>query len=183
MAVSRLTHTRSNGLVIAALLIAALSSCAKNTKHNVDMNMILPPSAEHMKLPEDQTFLMPSPISEQMPDYPSELVSRSLGDITACAEIVIEHSGLVSSVTPLYEIPDCPLSKQEIDARFSSAVTEALLTWTFTHPATCSFAAGVEKTDDCSGPGVIITPVAIKLAFVFTFQVSNGRTMVKKKRT
>ena len=169
-------------LLLAAVLLIAASGCRRNTRPNVDMGMIVPPGADKMTLPEDRTFLMASEIASPLPTYPAELLKKHIGAVTACAEIVIGVDGSVSSVTPLYSIPECPQGKSELDERFTRAVHDALLTWEYFSAAICTFPPGIPKDDDCKADGVVVTRVPIKLAYVFTFKVTNGRASVGKRR-
>ena len=164
-------------------LAAAVTGCRKDIRPNVGMGMILPPGAVRSVVPEDQLFLMATEISTPLPSYPSDLVKASPADIMVCAELVLGTDGAVTSVRPLYAIPECPLLQSELDPRFTEAVRDAVLKWQFFAAALCTFPPGVPKDDDCKSQGVTIRHVPIKLAFVFTFSTKHGRATVSKKAT
>ena len=132
-----------------------------------------------MDVPKDKAFLMASPVSQPMPAFPAG-TSRGT-DVSACVEIVVDESGAVSSTTPIYALPECPLRQSEIDQRFVAAVVEVVKNWQFLAAAICTFPPDTPKTDDCSGNNVVVSPVAIRLSYVFSFQ-SSGRATVKTKR-
>jgi hypothetical protein len=161
---------------LIAFSLLLLLGC--KTTSAVGSRMILPPGAQIMDVPEDQVFLMASPVSQPMPVFPPD-APRSMA-INACVEIVIDASGAVSSATPLYAAPDCPLDEESVDPRFVSAVTTAVAQWQFLAAALCTFPDGTVINDDCSGDDVLITPIAIKLSYVFSFK--SGRVTAVAKR-
>ena len=165
------------------VFLAPLIGCKRQIRPNVGMDMILPPGAETMQVPKDKVFLMAAPISEKMPDFPAGLLTRSARDTHICVEIVVSEEGSVSSVIPLYETIECPLSKKHTDERFTKAVTNAVQTWEFFAAAICTFPATIAKNDDCKGEGVVTDRVAIKMSFVFSFQVDRGRVSLRRRRT
>lgn len=122
---------------------------------------------------------MASPVSQPMPAYPEG--APSMAGVSACVEMVIDETGAVSSASPLYGLPDCPLAQHELDNRFTASTIEAVRGWEFLAAAVCTFRPGVAPTDDCSGAGVVISPVAIKVSYVFSFQ-ADGRVSARAKR-
>lgn len=172
-------NRRTLALLLAMPLAAAVSSGCKTTS-GVAMRMILPPGARVMDIPKDKAFLMASPVSQPMPEFPAG-VSRA-ADVSACVEMVVDESGAVSSAVPVYGLPECPLEQAEIDQRFVASSLEAVKRWQFLAAAICTFPPGAPKTDDCSGMDVMVSPVAIKLSYVFSFQ-GNGRVTAQAKRT
>jgi len=159
------------------LMVFLLVGCKTNSA--VGMRMILPPGAEIMEIPADNSFLMASPVSQPMPVFPAA-APRNI-NTSVCVEFIINESGSVSSATPSYALPECPQTEDELDQRFVTSAVAAAKNWQFLAAATCSFPAGTPKTDDCSGDGVVITPVAIKVSYVFSFQ-GDGRVSIKGKR-
>lgn len=83
-------------------------------------------------------------------------------------------------------MPDCPASQAELDPRFVGAAVEAARQWQFLAAAICTFPDGTFPdgagvTDDCSGPGVVVTPVAIRVSYVFSFH-AGGRVTAGTNR-
>lgn len=163
-------------ILAAALAAAATATPGCKSTSEVEMRMMLPPGASVMEIPEDEVFLMASPVSQPMPRYP-EGVSRS-GDVSTCIEMVVDESGAIRSATPLYGLPGCPAGPTSIDHRFINSSIEAVKRWQFLAAALCTFPPGTPVNDDCAGNGVVISPVAIKLAYVFFFH-SSGRVSVR----
>ena len=170
------SRSRRALILIAVICVLSLQGC--KSANSVEMRMVLPPGAQAMEVPMDQTFLMATPIIEPLPAYPVG-ASRDI-NVSSCVEIVIAVDGSVSLVTPLYALPECPLTEDEIDPAFIASVTSSVKQWQYFAAAVCTFPQGVPKNDDCLGDGVVITPTAIKLSYVFTFQ-SGGRVSVKPK--
>ncbi|MEP6906487.1 MAG: hypothetical protein ABI858_00680 [Pseudoxanthomonas sp.] len=163
--------------MLAAMIASSLLGC--RTSPEIAKRMIMPPGAVIMDIPEDQAFLMASPISQPMPVFPGgDLLGPS---VSACVELVIDESGSVSSATPIYAITECPLDEGQMDQRLVAAVIDAVSKWQFLAAATCTFPAGAPRTEDCSGDNVLVVPVAIKLSYVFSFQ-GNGRVILKARK-
>jgi len=159
-------------LVAAAALSALLAACASTSR--VDTRMILPPGAAVMDIPDDRVFLMASPVTEPLPVFPDG-VARSVEAIV-CIEFIIDEFGAVRDAAPLYALPECPLAEGDLDPRFVSAALAAVSQWEFLAAAVCRFPQGAKRTDDCTGEGVEITPVAITVSHSFSFQ--RGRVRV-----
>jgi len=159
------------------LMVFLLAACKTNS--TVGMRMILPPGAEIMEIPENQSFLMASPVSQPMPVFPAAAPRNT--NTSVCLELIINESGSVSSATPSYALPECLQTETGLDQRFVTSAVAAAKEWQFLAAATCAFPVGTPKTDDCSGDRVVITPVAIKVSYVFSFQ-GDGRVSVKVKR-
>lgn len=167
-------ESRYSGVLLLTVLSGALVASGCKTSSRVGMRMILPPGAPVMDVPKGQVFLMASPISQPMPVYPMG-VSKA-AEVSACVELVVDESGAVSSVAPLYGLPDCPLGQVEIDQRFVVSSVQAVKNWRFLAAAICTFPPGLPRNDDCTGAGVRVSPVAIRLSYVFSFQRGGGVT-------
>jgi hypothetical protein len=164
--------------------ISVITACTHvATTIEIDKSMILPAGAAQLEVPSDQTFLMAGPLSNPLPGYPSGLVATAKDAIAVCAEFVVEADGSVRTVTPLFALPECPLSQADVDPRYVAAVADAVRQWQFFAAATCRFPPGMAKNDTCDGEGVVVTPVAIKLAYVFTFHAERGHGSVSGKST
>jgi len=164
-------------IAAAALIVVLVAGC--KTRSTVGMQMVLPPMAEVMDVPKDKTFLMASPVTQPLPAYPSGVKRGATAHV--CIEFVIDENGAVASTTPLYGLPECPAPQEELDPQFISSAVEAAGQWQFLAAAICTFPEGVEPTEDCSGEEVVVTTVAIKIAYVFTFQ-SGGRVTAVARR-
>lgn len=161
--------------IAAALMVALVTGCRAGS--TVGMQMVLPAMAEVMDIPKDKAFLMASPVSQPLPEYPPG-VPRGAG-ARVCIEFVVDENGAVSSATPLYGLPECPAPQAELDPRFVDSAVDAARQWQFLAAAICTFPHGGEATVDCEGDEVVVTTVAIKVAYVFVFQ-SGGRVVAEK---
>ena len=165
-------------LLLAAVSGALLASGCK-TSAGVAMRMILPPGAPVMDIPKEQVFLMASPVSQPMPVFPIG-VSKT-ADVSACVELVVDESGAMNSVAPICGLPDCPRGQVEMDQRFVVSSMEAVKNWRFLAAAICTFPPRLPRNDDCIGGGVRVSPVAIRLSYVFSFQ-RGGRVTAQARR-
>lgn len=166
-----------HAMAAMALTAAFVAGCKTNSE--VGMRMVLPPMAEVMEVPEGRTFLMASPVTQPLPEYPSGVHRGASAHV--CIELVIDENGAVESATPLYGLHDCPAAEDELDARFVDSAVQAASRWQFLAAAICTFPNGVEPEDDCSGDEVAVTTIPIKLAYVFTFQ-RGGRVTAAPRR-
>lgn len=164
-------------LSVALLAVGMVAGCS--TTREVDMRMLLPAGAPLMHVPENQVLLMAAPLSQPMPAFPADAPVK--GEVSTCIEMVVDASGGVSAATPLYGLPECPLAQAQIDPRIVAAALAAVRQCQFFAAALCTFPEGAARNDDCSGPDVAVTPVAIKLSYVFTFQ-HGGRVSAKAAR-
>ena len=164
---------------LPALSLAAFVLVGCKTNAAVDMRMVLPPGVQAMSIPKDQVFLMASPVSQPMPAFPADAPNKI--STSVCVELVIAESGGISSATPLHALPECPKTRSQSDSRFVKSVVEAAMKWQFLAAATCVFPSGIPATDDCSGDGVVITPVAIKASYVFSFQSGQPVSVMTRR--
>jgi hypothetical protein len=169
---------RQNLFLLLAVSLAAVFVSGCKTAPGVAMRMIVPPGAAVMDIPKDKVFLMASPVSQPMPVFPAGAPKTM--NVSACVEMVVDESGAVSSATPIFGLPDCPLAQTEIDQRFVVASLEAVKSWQFLAAAICTFPPEAPKNDDCSGVDVAVSPVAVKLSYVFSFQ--SGRVTAQARR-
>ncbi|HEY0333313.1 MAG TPA: hypothetical protein VGC74_06315 [Stenotrophomonas sp.] len=160
-------------------VFAALSLAGCKTHSAVGMQMVLPPGAQILDVQEDAFFLMASPVSQPMPVFPAGVSGDS--DVGVCVEMVVDESGAIRTARPVYELPECPLDSAKIDGRYVASAVAAVKQWQFLAAATCSFPPGATKTEDCSGSDVVVSPIAIKLSYAFSFQ-RGGRVTAKAKR-
>jgi len=170
-------HRHAFRVLVGAALAAALFAGCK-TRSAVGMQMVLPPMAEVMDIPKDKAFLMASPVSQPLPEYPSGVERDASARV--CIEFVVAETGAVSSATPIYGLPECPAWRAQLDPGFVDAALQAARRWQFLAAAICTFPPGSEVTDDCSGDGVEVRPVAIRIAYAFAFQ-RGGRVTAEAR--
>src|SRR5689334_21874006 len=111
-------------------MLLFLTACTHHaTTIEIDKSMILPAGAAQLEVPADQAFLMAGPLSNPLPAYPAELVATASESIAVCAEFVVEADGSVQTVTPLFDLPECPRPQDDIDPRYVAAVADAVRQW------------------------------------------------------
>ena len=115
------------------LLLSFASSCsyvsthAKQSNGAVGYTTITPPKSSALVLATNQTFVLGEPIpTVTIPTYPKALLSSGLADQRVCVSVVVTEEGSVASVTPLFAIPDCPLTESETNEEFVTAVVDAV---------------------------------------------------------
>jgi hypothetical protein len=167
-----MSRLQSIALLLFFMIIPILGGC--KTHSAVGYNMILPPGAEKLQVPDGRTFLMASPISQSLPDVPQGFDKEK--GVSVCVEFVIAEDGSVTEVTPLYSMAECPLAKEQIDQRVVAAAVASVSQWQFLAAAICEFPSEIIKNDDCSGNGVVITAMPIKVSYVFVFSGGHTRT-------
>lgn len=164
---------RRTGLLLAFL---ALAGCGGTRTTQVGAEMIMPPAAPQMKMQTQEVFFMASHLNPGLlPDYPEALLEAGPDHATVCAEIVVDADGMVSWTAPLRAGPRCPAEALPALAWFEHAVDQTLRQWRFEPASICTFPAGVEKSYDCVGAGVVRKTVPLRLAFVFEFSRSERR--------
>lgn len=160
------------------LVIAALAGCA-STERAVGKRMILPPLATAMTLEDRQAFLMAVPIEAPLPTYPQD-DARGDGTTEVCVGIVVGGEGSVTEATPAYGVDTCAAQPHPA---YVAAAVDAVRRWTFFGAAVCEFPEGAERTPDCSGEGVVVRPVAIRLMYAFSFERRGGKARVGARRS
>lgn len=151
---------------------------------HVGMDMMFPKGASRYDMQDDQRFLMPEfAAAPVMPVYPPSLLNRGAGRTRVCIEVVVDEAGAVTDARALLDTPGCPGASEHPDQVFYDAAFAAVRQWQFFAAAVCVFPSGVEPDDECKGEGVDVKAVAVKLAFVFSFEVgADGAAVTVHRR-
>ena len=163
---------------IGVVLALVLSGCAGHavvqereaSSYSVDRRLLVPESGaaggsvNAYTLAASEGFRMPRPVqvpSPQLPQDPRQPSQRS--------EPLLGHSACAAGADPANQ-------------RLLQAAQAATARWTFVPAARCHFPAGVSPraADDCSG-ATRIEEVPVTLAYAFTFEVIEGRTVVRSQ--
>lgn len=155
-----------------------ITGCAANKANLVEKRMILPPFAMTMELENQQSFLMAAPIDEPMPLFPENMHKQN-GRAEVCIEIVVQEDGTVGESMHMPGTDTCDVRPDET---YVEAALEAVRRWTFFAAAVCEFPDNIMKTDDCSGDGVVVRAVPIKLMYAFEFESRGGKGRVGSRR-
>ena len=63
---------------------------------------------------------------------------------------------------------------------FVASAREAVAGWQFLAAAVCTYPTGMEKNEDCSGEGVTVREVPVKLSYRFRFRLVDGKPSVEQ---
>ena len=154
---------------------SSVSTPTESRSGNVGYSTIAPPNLTRLVLDGNQAFSLGEPLSSvALPAYPAELLTSQVPDQQICVNIAVSEEGSVLKVTPLFAIPDCPLTEPETNKKFVNSVTEAVSKWEFYSSQICTYPPGTQADHKCNGPGVVIVPVSVTQSFQFLFSVKAG---------
>jgi hypothetical protein len=162
----------------AACVLGLVAACARrevHTRNSTAFEVFIPPAAEGYELPRNEKIVLGEPLAQGNPAFPAALQGK--GDLhkTACLEIEIDESGRVYASRPLYAMPDCPQAPDGVSGLLARAAQNAVAGWRFRPALLCEFPAGTDAASKGSAcEGAAVHPLAIKLAFVFTFDQQQG---------
>lgn len=165
-------------------LIAVVAGCATRSA-SVDQRLILPQSGDRYAMEDRQLFLMPMLLGNESPEFPSSLQLHDLPPTTVCAEVTISDTGVVERVTPLRDAEGCGDGAAPLVADLERSVEARLLQWRYEPAAICTFrdAQAMEEADGlCLEQQAERKPVAVRLAYAFTFEVREGKGRVARNR-
>lgn len=165
-----------DALVMAAAVVGLAGCASRGTA--IDKRMVLPPGAATMTLETRQGFLMAVPVHEPLPVLADDARGPD-GRTEVCVEIVIDVEGQVSEARHMPGVDACDAQP---DAGYAAAALAAVRQWTFFAAALCEFPGEQPVTEDCSGEGVTVRAVPIRLMYAFAFERSGGKARVRVRR-
>ncbi len=164
----------------ASLLLALCAGCASRSA-DVQQRMILPAGAPRYEMADHQAFVFPAPRQNALPGFPPGALPEFLPPTTLCASLVVDAQGGVREIALMSGDPGCddPLAAPVL----GEAVREALAHWRFSPALFCSYPDAATRDRDwtgtgCAGAALDARPVAVSLAYAFTFEVRDGRPKV-----
>lgn len=160
-------------------VVACVSACAGAPKR-VDREMVIPFGAARHEVSDEQLFIMAVPIHAPDPEFPAGMRAPG-GRLPVCVSFVVTGEGVVEAVE-LVDLPACSDTRAHAGDAFGQAVVSTVSGWSYFGAAVCDFTGGAIRNDDCEGEGVQITPVAIRLTYVFTFDSTAGKGRVSSER-
>lgn len=176
-----LASLRAGCAAIAVGLV--VSGCASRSA-SVDQRMILPGGAR-LQPAQNELFVMPVALFAPPPEFPETVQRMELEPTPVCIEVWISEEGAVTHVAPLYGLDGCAMGPEAGTQELEHAVVTRLREWNFAPARLCRIPEDQrEKLErgDCTGEGVVITQLPIRLAYVFTFEVKNGKRRVGTAR-
>lgn len=185
---------RAHVAVLAALMLAgcatqpAKEQASSSFNLNQHRQMLTPESAggageiQPYQLAATESFRMPVAISAADPVLPLEYAKRSLDATTVCVNVILDAQGRVERSAPLLAHSACGAGSDAGNAGLLQAVLTATAGWSFEPAAVCHYAAGVRAPahGDC-GNASRIEAVPVTLAYAFTFEVVEGRAVVRRQ--
>lgn len=164
-----------------AVIVLTLTgvACATRTA-GVQQRLILPEGSARYELAANQAFVFPTPLGNAPPAFPAGYELRELPPTTLCASFVVAPDGEVSEVAMLDEAGCTNAGEQP---RLRDAVLGAVSAWRFDPAVFCDYPDAATRDRDwngsgCAGALVETRPVAVTLAYAFTFEVREGRQRV-----
>lgn len=171
-------------VVLACLALAGvLAACATRTAA-VDQRLILPEGAARYEMESNQAFVFPVPQGNAAPAFPEGFGKRDLAPTTLCVNFVVDADGTLRDVALLEEAGCAGATAQPL---LGAAVLEAVSAWRFEPAMFCNYPDAATRNRDwngvgCAGAVAEAKPVAVTLAYAFTFEVRNGRRQVGAAR-
>jgi hypothetical protein len=168
---------------IASTLALELSACATRTAA-VDQKLILPAGAARYEMAANQAFVFPTPRDNLPPVFPDGYERHDLPPTTLCASLVVDAEGDVRDAA-LLDDPGCDGGAAQ--PQLGVAVLAAVGEWRFAPAMFCNYPDEATRNRDwngvgCAGAVAEAKPVAVTLAYAFTFEVRNGRPEVGSKQ-
>lgn len=163
--------------------LALLAGCATRTA-GVEQRLILPEGSARYELADHQAFVFPAPLGNGPPSFPEGFGKDELPPTTLCASLVVEADGTVRDIA-LLDDPGCAAADPQ--PLLASAVVDAVSAWRFAPAMFCTYPDAATRDRDwngqgCAGAVAEARPVAVTLAYAFTFEVRNGRPRVGASR-
>lgn len=170
-------HAVARVFVIAALL--ASTACATRVA-GVEQRMIVPAGTARHEMAANQAFVYPQAQANAAPAFPAGYERAELAPTTLCAKFVVGTDGAVRDVALL---DDSGCSSPGEQPQLGAAVLGAVSAWRYEPAAFCDYPDAATRDRDwngvgCAGALVETRPVAVTLAYAFTFEVRNGRQRV-----
>lgn len=168
-------------MLALVLPVFILGGCAHpalmRKSESVTYHAFIPSGAIGFNLHSNQSITLGAGIKQAPPNYPAQLDATSIPKQSVCLAIAINEKGVVYMSHPLFGIAGCPVNEHAIEPAFVVAAQHAVTHWLFVPSLLCTFQRGTSANapgNHCPMAGVVVTPVAISLAFVFTFTQANG---------
>jgi hypothetical protein len=166
------------GIAGIAVLLAS-TACATRTAA-VDQRLILPEGAARYEMAASQAFVFPAPRDNLPPVFPAGYERHDLPPTTLCASLVVDAEGGVRDVALL---EDAGCEGRGAQPQLAAAVLGAVSSWHFDPAMFCDYPDEAARNRDwngvgCAGAVVETKPVAVTLAYAFTFEVRDGRAQV-----
>jgi hypothetical protein len=163
-------------LSVIALASACSITDSRPERNDLWVDMIIPKSAAHIELQSRQRFFAPVPINAPLPDFQAGYLSTGKR-VVICSELVISEDGAVTSDEQIDDGLECEEVASEDSQHLYPLVHRAVHQWQYFGAAICDFELNEGECDD---PGARLSPVAVKLAYKFTFSTTHDHPSVSR---
>ena len=185
-------------MVLVAIALAGCASRGERVEaadeiergQYVDGRMLLPnASAGAAAIPTyemrpQERFRMPHALEDALPQLPSGSPRQALPPTTVCVRAVVSAQGQVQRVDALDDRVECHAGNAVENADLLQAARDGVQRWIFAPAAICTWSAGApmpKDADDCTGAAKV-EPVPVSLLYAFTFEIREGKAIVRKNR-
>lgn len=147
--------------------------------------MLMPQAGPHHDVAQSEFFVMPIELVTPSPLFPDAEKATHAPVVAVCAELWLSLDGDVTSVQPFHDTEECAAPVQDATRPYLKAVLAALKGWEFTPAVICTFAPeAIDKRarGDCTGDGVTLRRVPVRLNYAFVFTSANGKREVGVQR-
>jgi hypothetical protein len=171
--------------LLALFPLTFCAGCGTTRTTGVEQRMILPEGAARYEMETNQAFVCPVPQDNATPAFPDGFGKQDLAPTTLCASFVVNSDGTLRDVALLEEAGCTSAAAQPL---LGAAVLEAVSGWRFDPAMFCIYPDAATRDrdwngDGCAGAVAEAKPVAVTLAYAFTFEVRNGRQRVDAARS
>lgn len=185
---------RTHAVMLVILMLAACATQPAKEQVDASFNLnqhrqVLTPESsggageiQPYQLAATESFRMPVAIRDADPVLPTEYAKRSLAATTVCVNVILDAQGRVERSTPLLAHSACGAGSDAANAGLLQAALTATSGWLFEPAAVCHYAAGVQapSNGDCTNASRIEV-VPVTLPYAFTFEVVEGRAVVRRE--
>lgn len=182
---------RITWLLLGIAVACVLSACTHTVREppaksgRAEFKVFIPQGAPTFDLPKNKAIWLGPVLDQAEPVYPPQLIAKNIPAQSVCLTVAINTDGVVYIARPLYNMPGCPDDARTVDPAFIAAARHAALGWRFLPALLCTFKPGVDaQAPDrtCPSDDATSQPIAISLAFVFTFTQVNGKPSVRTRK-
>lgn len=130
-----------------------------------------------------ESFRGPNARHDPTPQLPADSSRTNLEPTTVCVRLIISEQGDVERVDPLDDRDECHAGVASMNADLLQAVSQQLLDWKFEPAAICTWPEGRHPSvfGGCTGAEQV-RPVPVSLFYAFTFEIREGRRLVRQGR-
>lgn len=143
--------------------------------------MLLPETGTRHATDATELFVMPLVLAAPEPAFPETSGQPASFELTVCTEVWLSEDGDIARVAPFEGAPGCAHGDDPRALPYARSVATAMPRWEFTPAMICEFPPELlhkRASGDCTGSGITVRRVPVRLNYAFTFSVRDGRRRV-----